>query len=711
MDSQPTGREPGAEWRWSLVVLLLLVALHGWLVSIGWRNGNLPGHEFRQTQTALSALFIQREGNFAVAYPTPVFGAPWSMPMEFPLYQWAVVGLSNLTNWPLVQAGRAVSLVCFYAGLVALFPLLGRLGLCAPRRLFVIGLMLSCPLYIFYARSFLIETMALALGLWFLTVFSRFIARPSLVWLSLVTVLGTLAGVVKVTTFIVFLVPAGLLTLWEMRRASGRGLPAVAGVGAWALASIVVPVITTSWWTHFANLVKEKNVSARFLNSTNLASFTFGVAETRFSADTLAHHWQNLSQDIAGLPVLAIALLLACTVGRRWWRQIALGLLCYMVPLAIFPTLYSFHDYYAVANAVFLLAALGIAVMSSMELPRKWMGWVLFLAVNLSQFWTYRVVYLPMQAAVSQGGSDLTKATRTMTDPDECMILAGFDWDSSVAFYSQRRALAIRTGMEHDWTYLHQAFKDQRDQPVTVFVGRGRYRDDAALLQLLDQYFHIDPRPLFRWQDATVYGRRDRRSVMSAALQRGHDDFFGVELDPATKAETFSIVNREVLATELLEGEKVKAMALFEPRPWKFFYQFGSDYVIEGGRRALFAHANSRLWFRPGAGMFHVSVEGGVLADAYAEHVPAPDRTDGVEFYIEIEKRDGTRQRLQSRLLDPAHVAADRGFHTLNAHVQLQDGESVVVGNSGGENRTLARDWAMFAGIRITPTGEPANGR
>lgn len=194
-------------------------------------NGNLPGNEFRQTQTAVSALFIQRDGRHTLAYPTPVLGAPWATPMEFPLYQWAVVEVSNRTGWPLVQSGRAVSAACFYVALVALFPLLRRLGLSRARCLLVMGLVLTCPLYVFYTRAFLIESMVLALSLWFLVAFTRFIAQPGFGWLLLVSALGVVAGVLKVTTLIVFLIPAGLLTVQEMRAAAVRGWGAAARVG------------------------------------------------------------------------------------------------------------------------------------------------------------------------------------------------------------------------------------------------------------------------------------------------------------------------------------------------------------------------------------------------------------------------------------------------------------------------------------------------
>ena len=74
-----------------------------------------------------------------------------------------------------------VSVACFYLSLPAVWLLLGRLGLARSRRLLVLGLMLTCPVYFIYARAFMMETMALMFSLWFLQAFVAAVetARPA----------------------------------------------------------------------------------------------------------------------------------------------------------------------------------------------------------------------------------------------------------------------------------------------------------------------------------------------------------------------------------------------------------------------------------------------------------------------------------------------------------------------------------------------------
>lgn len=687
--------------RWPAVALfVVLLVVHAGVLSIGWTHGNLPGQEFRQAQTALSALFIQRDGDFSLAYPTPVLGQPWSLPMEFPLYQWTVVALSNATGLPLLQAGRAVTAAGFYLALAALFPLLGRLGLTPARRLAVMGLVLTCPLYLFYSRAFLIESTVLALSLWFLVAFTRFIARPGWGGFAVVTLLGVLAGLVKVTTFIVFLMPAGLWT-WQAMRAAGAagGLGAMARRGFWALGSITLPVLATVAWTRFADGVKDRNLSARFLRSENLTDFNFGTMETRFASDTLQLHWQNLAHNLVHPLLLAVALGLALTISRRWWRPMLLCLGCYLASLAIFPTLYAWHDYYAMTNAVLLLTAVGLAVAGAFDFRVRWAPWLLLVLLHAVQLGTYGKTYYQMQSAASYGGSDMTLAVRTMTNPDEVLVVAGYDWNSSIPFYAQRRALMIRSGMESDWTYLHAAFAAQQGLPVTVLVARGHHAESEWLLKLMEQYFDLDPRPLFRWQDVTVFGRRDRRATMVDAVRR-IPKLRDVELDASTAAETWSAQNQEVLTAEVLEKDQAM-LALFEPRPWKFFSQFGAHLAEDGGRPVMFAHPDTRLWFRVPPGAHVLEVECGIFAGAYDP--ASAERSDGVEFTVEIESPDGERRRLAGVFLDPAQREEDRGFRTLRVPIEVTEPTVIVVATNPGPARNYTRDWAGFGPIRLRP--------
>ena len=73
------------KWLNLLVFFSSAVALIVWFGSIG--QPLIDRHEFRQTQTALTALFLEFNARSFVNYETPVLGAPWSIPFEFPFFQ------------------------------------------------------------------------------------------------------------------------------------------------------------------------------------------------------------------------------------------------------------------------------------------------------------------------------------------------------------------------------------------------------------------------------------------------------------------------------------------------------------------------------------------------------------------------------------------------------------------------------------------------
>ena len=169
----------------------------------------MPGHEFRQAQTALIAHYIDEQNNYSLLYETPVLGKPWvSILLEVPVYEWSVVGLSRAFGLPHFLAARTISLGCFYLILPAIYLLLGRFNLSRPRRLLALALILACPVYIFYSRAFLMESMELMCCAWFLLGFLRTMDERRWSWLVLTVVAGTGAALIKSATFAVWLLPA-----------------------------------------------------------------------------------------------------------------------------------------------------------------------------------------------------------------------------------------------------------------------------------------------------------------------------------------------------------------------------------------------------------------------------------------------------------------------------------------------------------------------
>jgi len=688
----------------ALGLAVLALGFHAWGVSVGWHHASLPGNEFRETQTAITALFIQRDHDFSLAYPTPVLGKPWSVPFEFPLYQWTVVVVSDGTGLSLVHAGRAVSIACFYLALPALWLLLGRLGLAATRRVVVVAAVLTCPLYIFYARAFLIETMALMFSLWFLQAFVAAVERRSWGWLIAANVAGAGAGLVKVTTFMVYLMPAGicsLVWLWRARPRPGeaaRGWSPLGRTAAWIAAATAVPFAATCAWIRFSDAVKLLNPSSRNLTSGATAAYNFGTWATRLSPEIWSEHREIILRGVIAAAVLAVAAALGLLFAGRWRRWILGGAGLFLAAQALFPILYAWHEYYFVANAVLLMTALGLVLCGLLEsgAPRA-AAWIVILGIYGGQAAQYLARDHPLQALDHGGPNELTQALRAVTPPDGVLVIAGEDWGSMTPFYAQRRALMIRRDMEGDGAYLGEAFARLAGEPVAALLLDGAQRDNQALRERAAQAFDLDPRPACAWKNVTVYFARSIRAAALAFLQRQR--YLDLSVVAAGEPGGSPLERREVTLAELLPGQR-QVFAAMSPPPARFYTTFGLDLNILEGRWFLSAHPDARFWFRLPPGQHSVVAEYCLLPGSWAG-LARKEATDGAEFAIYEQRADGTRRPVFDRELNPVDNPADRGVQVVRLTVELAPGSELLFETGPGPRGNYNRDWAAWGPITI----------
>jgi hypothetical protein len=683
-----------------------LLAFNVWGISVGWNNGFLPGNEYRQTHTAITTLFIQREDNFSLAYPTPLLGKPWSIPYEFPLYQWSVVQLANHTGLSLTQSARAVSATCFYLMLPAVWLLLARLGVTRIRRLVVLGLVLSCPLYIFYARAFLIETMALMFSLWFLAAFVNAVERRHLGWLVLANVAGAGAGLVKVTTFLLYLLPAGAGTIiWLWRARPGRDAfrdhwsPFLRTAG-WIAAATAGPFAVTLAWIKYADGLKALNLSGRNLMSGAMQSYHFGTWQTRLSPALWRSFGTTLVTNIAPLcTLLLLAGLLAVTGGGRWRKWISCCLLLFAAGPLIFPLLYSWHEYYFVANSVPLLVAAGLTLCALLESTRpRWLVWSALLAVQASQIWCYRQQLYPVQQVVNQGGSGLTAWLHAITGPDDVLVIAGEDWAPMVPYYAQRRALMIREGMDADWSYIPRAFDALEGERVTVLLLRGRTRDNATLRQMARTEFGLEAEPVATWEDVTVWAHP---SLRPRIIQQTHAVAYGGVKLVGQAFEEYAAMDFPEQTTASLPDSQRHLFDAMSPRPVRFAARYPLALMELDHRNVLLAHPDSRLIFALPAGRHRLTADYGILPEAY-KNVTLPEvAPEGVNFSILLLKTGGAREVVFNRLLNPRDLAAHRGPQRLELSVQINPGDDLVFVTAPGPHRAYNRNWSYWTSIQI----------
>ncbi len=656
----------------------------------------MPGVEYRQAQTAISAFFIKQENNFSLAYPTPVLGKPWSIPMEFPLYQWTVAAVSKATGLGITKAGRLVSIACFYLCLPAIFLLLARWHVAPGRRWLVLAVVVTCPFYIFYGRAVLIESMALMFTLWFWVAFERAVERRSARWLALAVLMGTGAGLVKVTTLMLFLIPAGCWSLARLGRAFLNG--SWKGELAWMAAATAVPFVATAWWVRHADAIKAHNPMADFLNSGSLFGFNFGTMESRLSPEYWDMKWRIVSQELNGLPVMGGGLLLALLLVRRRWREIGWCAGLFASALLIFPVLYALHDYYYVANAVLLCLALGLVLVSLAEsAAARWAVAVAAVGLVGGQMFRYIEHQYQSQRGLSGGGDGLSQALKALTRADEYFIILGQDWNSMTPYYAQRRALMIRQDMEIDRERLTRALANLTDEKLGALVvdeplsWRSWLVDEAVKRGLGD-------RPTFTWRNFSVYLPAARHVENARIFQRSlwPEIRLAPHLEPPP--EKLDGLWLDVAAG----GPRLQGyLADIRPQPVRFFSTFGPAIDTNMGRHRFGAHPVTRMVFALPAGRHVLKTNVFFPVATYQVELNDDDATDGVEVTLTQSDGTGPTRTLYSRVFNPRRNPSDRGERPLVVDFSLEKPAEVELAFGPGPQGRDTRDWITLGSFVI----------
>lgn len=685
------------ETRFILALFLVSLGFHSWAVfGVGWESNNLPGFEFRQAQTALSTFYIKLENNFSPAYPTPVLGKPWSIPMEFPLYQWTVVAVSKVTGLGLTKAARTVSIACFYLALPALYLLLARWQVAPGRRWLVLALVLTCPLYIFYTRAFLMETMALMFALWFWVGFERAVAERSYVWLYLAILAGTGAGLVKVTTFMLYSLPVGLWAanrLWQAR-AGGRWRTEL----TWMVAAVFVPLAATWWWVRFADATKALNPMAYFLRSENMMGFNFGTTQTRFSPEMWAMKGRIVREKLTWFPALAGCAVLALGALRTRWREIFLCTGVFAAALLVFPVLYALHDYYYVANMVLLSTAMGLVLVALAESARpRWMIALVITVVTSGQIYHYFSCYYAEQEAYSPGGSGLTESLRAFTLPEEYLIVTGYDWNSMIPYYAQRRAFMIRDDVEKDFPRLDQEFALLANEKPGALLMSGPWEKKTTLLQKLSA-LGFETKPLYVWHDISIFVPVGRREEILGKLERR--SFYEVKLAPGVEFPKEKLAGTWFEVANLRPRSRWMFHAI-NPEPVRCWSTYGPGLDERNGHTAFGGHPITRLVFQLPAGLHKLRTTLELPRAAYAEVPDISQRTDGVEITLFVLGPGDERSPVFTRLFDPVNNVGDRGTQPLEIEFTLAEPSEVELFFGPGPNGRDTRDWITMGQLVI----------
>ena len=447
----------GPAVRWSIAAYVLAVVLVTSTFARFWDQPILEQHAFRQTPTALSVYWGVVDG-WRLDYLTPVVGAPWSVPFEFPIFQWMVSVCWRLSGFPLDSCGRLTSFIFYLASSVVLARLLLLLKISAPAVAASSIAFLLAPVHLFWGRAFLIESCALFMTLLYAAETVAVMSSRVLGWkywfrVAILILIASAAALIKITTFVAGAVFAILFLICRRYTAPAlqpwREYLKQAKLEYCALLiPMVVAIAFTAAWVSYSDGVKQENFIAELFTSRNLAVWNFGTNEQRLSRslwlDTI---WErSISESIGWFAAITATLVGILLIrGYQLWL-LASFTLTYLASFVVFTNLHIVHNYYQVAAAAWVVAALGVVLdrLQQISFPAFVTACSIVFA---EQIYTFSGGYLPWIRdplhLAAERTLRLAPAIQLMTEPDEVVLVLGYEWSSELAYYAERRTIAV----------------------------------------------------------------------------------------------------------------------------------------------------------------------------------------------------------------------------------------------------------------------------
>lgn len=588
------GRLPAASVPYLLTGLWTIIAI-GYFLTI-FANAPITDHyAFRQTQVATVARELARGGPI-LDYYLPLFGPPWSAPLEFPLYQLIVAGVANVTGLGIEPSGRLVGLFSGAFALLALSRLAQLFDQTRKAQVLAIVIVGASPIFFYWSQALMIEVFTLALSLWMAVAAAEFVKKGRVWPLAYGVPLAIGAAMAKATTFAIFAIAIFLMfaAVWAVRAYRDRSdLIAVAKrSGVWLAYGVVlfVPALLLAfWYIDYGDRIKAASPLTQFLTSENLKGWNYGNPEQlkkalSYTVLPFRTNGPPVFMQAMGLGwVVVLALAVIGLALNPKHLVLALVLVCgFLAGPMIFSNLYEVHYYYWIANIVFALGFVVVGLSAGLEFISRRLGnlWSILTGAVICAGYVASAVPLLhafFLSATIRGSTSLQavgEVVQSVTEPDDIIYIFGYDWDPAVQYYTERFSLMGRD----PGAALAYGNRMKVEAAAVVFCGTEK-NPEVAQQRLatapLNQsnWSPVNPRSDF----CQVYKRADAQSralelptgvkacdLYIKALYTGAKEQSNEQCSPALGedfVELSTTHGRRLKATQIIPGETVALSA------------------------------------------------------------------------------------------------------------------------------------------------------
>ena len=415
-------------------------------------NPILDKMAFRQTQTALTAYYLQVNG-FSFDYETPALGMPWSIPFEFPIYQFIVAILSSLLKAPLSEVGKVVGLSFSILTLIPIFSILRNLKITKRATYIIMALYLSSPIYLFWSGTFMIESTALFFSFCFLyyetKIFQRNWSNKNIILSGLFLLLAMLQKITTVAPILIVACTACTFFSYQLGDLKRHKF-----VLFKIYLSLVIPVGVGLLWVFYTDSIKASNPISQALTSSSLSAWNYGSLEQRLSLNLWYEVIFKRNVEPSSFYIFGTIFIFLSLLFLRDKNALKIALissLLFILPYILFTNLQIQHDYYQNSSTIFLVITLGICISYICDqylLNRYKIIYMVIVIIFLSSniFYYYKYQDISKSTLISENNNrtlSISRYIKSHTSTNDRIIIYGYDWSSEVPYYSERKALSI----------------------------------------------------------------------------------------------------------------------------------------------------------------------------------------------------------------------------------------------------------------------------
>lgn len=425
--------------------------------------------EWRPAHTLLITFWFKQEGISLLNYQAPLFGHPWQVPLEFPLYQAICTIISDIFSISILTASHLTSLLIFFIS--AIFLLLicydffdNIFDACV---IFTVYLWL--PYNFVYSNEILIDYFALTLALGFIYFAMRWFYKPNNLLLGISAIIFvSLGSLVKVTTMPVIFLPFIFLLIRSLKT---QGLKPDSlkhpkqllffinthkTFIIMLILMVLIPLLTVIFWTKYTDEIKLANPFTAWLSSGNLKGWNYGTLSEKLSLENWWRWISNifnyfLSGILLIFPVLSLILVSRAPAKSR--ELIISSILGIFITIFIFFHLY-LHEYYYIAISAYISILIGYGlswIIQYLNNQRNlWLSFIFLIlfgvfviSPGLTRYKEFRHEVDLYHKYLETHYYKYAQKVREYTPSDEYIVLIQEDWESYLVLAAERKAFVL----------------------------------------------------------------------------------------------------------------------------------------------------------------------------------------------------------------------------------------------------------------------------